>query len=122
MEPARSIAKLGFSKWYERRLYESYAWLITALLCLIVVAAILEGLSFRGNAVVVLGRAGGAFVAGLIAWHSARRFLQLLAEAVRLGSHATCPSCRKYAAFDVITESPRMSVRCRKCAHQWTFD
>ena len=32
MEPARSIGRLGFRKWYERRLIESHAWLVTALL------------------------------------------------------------------------------------------
>lgn len=122
MEPARSIARLGFRKWYERRLIESHAWLVTAFLCAIVIAATLEGMSFKGNPLVVLGPVGVAFVAGLIAWHGVRRFLQLLTEAEHFGSQSTCQSCRKYAAFDVLSESPRMSVRCRKCAHQWTFD
>jgi hypothetical protein len=46
-EPARSIGKLGFRKWYERRLIESHAWLITCFLCALGIAASLEGLSFK---------------------------------------------------------------------------
>ena len=45
MEPARTIARLGFRKWYERRLIEAHAWLVTALLCAIYVEAALEGLN-----------------------------------------------------------------------------
>ena len=46
MEPARSIARLGFRKWYERRLIEAHAWLFTALLCAIYVGVSLESVSF----------------------------------------------------------------------------
>jgi len=28
VEPARSIARLGFRKWHERRLIEAHAWLV----------------------------------------------------------------------------------------------
>lgn len=122
MEPARSISRLGFRKWYERRLIEGHAWLVTALLCAIVISVSLELLSFRQPLLAWLGNAGVVFVAGLIAWHGVRRFLFILREAEHLGSQSTCKSCRKYAAFTVIEESPRMSVRCRKCGHEWTFD
>jgi hypothetical protein len=121
MEPAHSIARLGFRKWYERRLIESHAWLVTALLCAIVIAVSLEGLSFKGNLLVALGPVGVLFFAGLIAWHGVRRFLALLAEAEHFGSQSTCASCRKYGVFTVVAEAPRMSVRCRKCGHEWTF-
>ena len=122
MEPARSIARLGFRKWYERRLIEAHAWLVTAFLCVIVVAAGLEGLSFRGNLLVALGPAGVVFVAGLICWHGVRRFLAILTEAEHYGSRASCKACSKYGSFTVVSESPRLTVCCRKCAHQWTFD
>jgi hypothetical protein len=122
MEPARSISRLGFRKWYERRLIEGHAWLVTALLCAIVIAVSLELLSFKQPLLNWLGNAGVIFVAGLIVWHGVRRFLSILREAERLGSQSTCQSCRKYASFTVIAESPRMSVRCRKCGHEWTFD
>ena len=122
MEPARSISRLGFRKWYERRLIEGHAWLVTALLCAIVIAVSLELLSFKQPFLNWLGNAGVIFVAGLIVWHGVRRFLSILREAERLGSQSTCQSCRNYASFTVIAESPRMSVRCRKCGHEWTFD
>jgi hypothetical protein len=121
MEPARSIARLGFKRWYERRLIESHAWLVTAFLCVIVVAAGMEVMSFRDNVLVALGYAGTLFFAGLIAWHGVRRFIAILAEAEHFGAQSTCESCRRYAAFNVIAEAPRMSVRCRKCGHEWTF-
>ena len=69
-----------------------------------------------------LGTAGLIFVAGLLVWHGARRFLHLLAEAEHLASQSTCESCRRYAAFNVISEYPQMSVRCRKCGNEWQLD
>lgn len=116
------IARLGFRKWYERRLIEAHAWLVTAFLCVIVIAAGMELMSFKEDALRALGSAGMVFFAGLIAWHGVRRFISILAEAERLGEQSTCGSCRRYAAFNVITQSPRMSVRCRKCGHEWTLE
>jgi hypothetical protein len=120
VEPARSIGQLGFKKWYERRLIECHAWLVTAFLCLIVIAASLEDITFKGNLAIALGKAGVAFVAGLISWLSVRRYLSILGEAERFASHATCASCGTYAAFSVIAEAP-LTARCRKCGHEWTF-
>lgn len=122
MEPAHSISRLGFRKWYERRLIESYAWLVTALLCAVVLSASLEVLSFTQPLFAWLANAGVAFVAGLIVWHGVRRFVLLLREAEHLGGQSTCKACGNYAAFTVVAESPRMSVRCRKCGHEWTFE
>jgi hypothetical protein len=116
------IARLGFRKWYERRLLEAHAWLVTALLCAILLALSMELLASEKSAIGWLGTAGLIFVAGLIVWHGVRRFLHLLTEAEHLASQSTCESCRRYAAFKVISESPQMSVRCRKCGHEWTFN
>jgi hypothetical protein len=116
-----AIARLGFRKWYERRLIEAHAWLVTAFLCVIVIAAGLEVLTFKDGLLRALGSAGMVFFAGLIAWLGVRRFIALLAEAEHFGSQSTCGSCQRYAAFNVIAESPHMSVRCRKCGHEWTF-
>jgi hypothetical protein len=118
---SNDIARLGFRKWYERRLLEAHAWLVTALLCAIVIAVSLEGLTLRGNPLVALGAAGVVFFAGLLTWHAARRFITLLGEAEHLGSQSTCSGCRRYGAFDVTRRAPQMSVRCRKCGHEWTF-
>lgn len=121
MEPARSIGRLGFRKWYERRLIEAHAWLLTALLCAIYVEVSLEGISFKGPALVWLGTAGGMFVGGLIVWHGLRRFFAILREAERFASQSTCTACNTYAKFEVVAERPAMAVRCRKCSHEWTM-
>jgi uncharacterized membrane protein len=115
------IARLGFRKWYERHLLEAHAWLVTAVLCAIIIALSVELLASKKPFLAWLGTAGVMFFAGLIVWHGVRRFLGLLAEAEHLASQSTCPSCRRYAAFTVIAQAPRMSVRCRKCGHEWTF-
>ena len=117
---SNDIARLGFRKWYERRLIEAHAWLVTALLCGIVIALAVELLAERSG-LPWLGTAGLVFVAGLIVWHGLRRFLQLLNEAERYAAQSTCDACSRYGIFTVIERWPRMSVRCRKCGHEWTF-
>lgn len=47
MEPVSSIRRLGFRKWHERQLIDSHLSLTTCFLCVIVIAARAEGLSFR---------------------------------------------------------------------------
>ena len=82
-EPARSIGKLGFRKWYERRLIESHAWLITCFLCSLAIAASLEGVSFtRAESLPLLAF---VFVGGLVCWHALNRYRAIMNEAERLG-------------------------------------
>ena len=121
MEPARSIARLGFRKWYERRLMEAHAWLLTALLCAIYVEVSLEGISPKAHVLAWLGTAGGMFVGGLIVWHGLRRYFTILTEAERFSGQSTCTACKAYARFEVLHEQPKMTVRCRKCGHEWTI-
>ena len=120
MEPARSIGRLGFSKWYERRLIEAHAWLFTAILCAIYVEASLEGIGAKGHGLAWLGTAGGIFVGGLIVWHGLRRYFAILVEAERFVSQSTCVACKTYSRFEVVSEQP-INVRCRKCGHVWTI-
>lgn len=42
MELAAHLRKYGFRRWYERQLYESHAYLVTAFLSLIAVATAAE--------------------------------------------------------------------------------
>ena len=49
MEPVDSIGRLGFSRWYERRLIEAHAWFVSAFFCMVAIAACMEELSFRGS-------------------------------------------------------------------------
>jgi hypothetical protein len=121
MEPARSIARLGFRKWYERRLIEAHAWLVTALLCAIYVEISIGGFSLKAPAPVWLGTAGGIFVGVLIVWHGLRRYFAVLREAERFSTQSTCQSCKTYARFKVIAELPKLTVRCH-CSHEWSMD
>jgi len=116
MEPADSIGRLGFARRYERRLIEGHAWFVSCFFCLIAIAACMEELNLRGSlprlmTYVTLVLASGAIgVYGLIRYH------QIIAEAERLGEHATCRACGAYARFKLISGS---RVRCRKCANEW---
>jgi hypothetical protein len=119
-EPARSIGKLGFRRWYERRLIEGHAWLISCFLCALGIAASLEGLSFkRPDFPLTLLF---VFVAGIVCWYSLQRYRAIMDEAERLGARSTCGSCRAYAAFNVIRDYPGMDVRCRKCGNEWKLN
>lgn len=116
MEPADSIGRLGFARWYERRLIEGHAWFVSAFICVIAIAACAEELAFRGSigrlflyVLIILGAAATA-IYGMVRYH------QILGEAERIGEHATCGSCGAYARFRMISAS---EARCRKCDHEW---
>ena len=116
MEPADSIGRLGFARWYERRLIEGHAWFISAFICIVAIAACAEELSFRGSFgrlllyVTVIAAAAAICVYGLV------RYQKILTEAELLGEHATCGACGAYARFRLISPS---QVRCRKCNNEW---
>ena len=116
MEPADSIRRLGFARWYERRLIEGHAWFVSGFMCMIAIAASMEELNFRGSfsRLAFYGGIIGASIA--IGLYGLRRYQQILTEAELLGEHATCGGCGAYARFRLISAS---QVRCRKCAHEW---
>ena len=121
MEPARSIGKLGFRRWYERQLTEAFAWLITCLLCAVVIAAGIESvwerlMTWRGLAMLAF-----VYVVGMILWYALQRFLKLLTRAERVASRSTCEQCGVNGRYEVLNETAAMQVRCRKCAHEWTI-
>jgi hypothetical protein len=116
MEPADSIRRLGFSRWYERRLIEGHAWFISGFFCLIAIAACVEELSFRGSAARLLAYVLLIAAAAAIGVYGFVRYQKILLEAENLGEHATCGACGAYARFQLISPS---QVRCRKCEHEW---
>ena len=116
MEPADSIRRLGFSRWYERRLIEGHAWFISGFVCLVAVAAVAETLSTLGSAFRVLLYVIVACAAAAIGIYGLVRYQKILGEAERLGEHATCRACGAYARFSLISQS---DVRCRKCSNEW---
>ena len=120
MEPARTIGKIGFRRWYERQLIEAHCWLVSGLLCALAIAVVAEGTSFRRPLAEVLPTLALLFVGGLICVHALRRFFAQLLEANRMAETSACRSCGAYDSFRVIEEFPsRMRVRCHRCDNEW---
>ena len=116
MEPADSIGRLGFLRWYERRLIEGHAWFVSGFVCMVAVAACFEELSFRGSLSRSLLYTAISLAAVTIGAYGLVRYHKILAEAERLGEHATCKACGAYARFRLVSAS---NVRCRKCGNEW---
>lgn len=124
-----AIGRLGFRRWYERQLYEGFAWMITGLFSLIMMATALEVIEFRnsqsGLLVLILVALAGCALC-VVAWG---RFNRLLARAEYLAEQATCAECRAYARFAVVRSRAvpgtvtgcSMTVRCRTCGNEWSI-
>jgi hypothetical protein len=117
VEPAQSIGRLGFRRWYERQLLESHAWLVTCLLCAFAALALIEGLDFKAAFFTSLMRGAMAFAAGLLSWLALQRYAMMLVRANRLAEHATCAGCGTYGRFEVL--DGHAHVRCRGCGNEW---
>ena len=116
MEPADSIRRLGFARWYERRLIEGHAWFISGFVCMIAIAACFEELSFRGSVARLFCYAILTAAAAAIGLYGLARYQKILLQAEQLGELATCGGCGTYARFTLISAS---QVRCRKCDNEW---
>jgi len=116
MEPADSIGRLDFARWYERRLIEGHAWFVSGFLCMIAIAACMEELHFRGSLPRLLGYAALVGAALAIGVYAIRRYSQILSEAERIGEHATCGNCGTYARFRLV---PPAQAHCRRCGNDW---
>jgi hypothetical protein len=116
VEPVDSIRRLGFSRWYERRLIEAHAWFVSSFFCMVAIAACIEELSFRGSLLRLLLYVAVVLGSTLIGAYGLFRYHKILVEAESYGEHATCEGCGAYARFKVLTGS---QVRCRKCSHEW---
>ena len=116
MEPADSIRRLGFNRWYERQLIEGHAWFVSAFACMIAIAACMEELSFRGSFLRLLCYAALVLAAGVVCIYGVLRYQQILVRAERIGEHATCPGCDTYGRFQLFAGC---MARCRKCTREW---
>jgi len=116
MEPADSIRRLGFNRWYERQLIEGHAWFISGFACMIAIAACMEELSFRGSPWHLLGYAALVLAAGAVGIYGILRYQQILVQAERIGEQATCSKCGAYARFKLHADCV---AHCRKCDHKW---
>ena len=116
MEPADSISRLGFARWYERRLIEGHAWFISAFACMVAIPACFEELTYRGSILRLLAYTLVVVAALAIGIYGVIRYQKILIEAETIGEQATCGGCGAYARFKMISPS---QVRCRKCGHEW---
>jgi hypothetical protein len=116
MEPADSIERIGFRRWYERQLLEGHAWFVGSFLCLVAAIACAEQLRLDDPLLRQLAFGAGIVAAGLAAIYALLRYLTMLAGALRLGEHATCRACGAYGRFSMVSAS---RARCRKCANEW---
>ena len=133
MSPAEGISKLGFRRWYERQLIESHAFLVTGFLCLILIAASMEGFSIRDASSSTLVTLATMFVAGALGLGSLKRYIDLLSRAEHIAEHAVCGNCASHGRLQIVgsnkeaqaggeSASDWMRVSCRKCGHQWLID
>jgi hypothetical protein len=116
VEPADSIERIGFRRWYERQLLEGHAWFVASFLCLVAAFACVEQLRFDDPLLRQFALGAGIVAAGLGGIYGLLRYLTMLAGALRLGEHATCRACGAYARFSMISAS---RARCRKCGNEW---
>lgn len=116
MEPSDSIRRLGFARWYERRLIEGHAWLVTGVLAMVAIGAAVEALGQRGSLAQGLYDLGVALAALALGIYGFQRYQALLSEAESLGENATCAECGAYARFRLVSSS---HAQCRRCNHEW---
>ena len=121
MDQARSIAKLGFRRWYARQMYEAFAWLTTCLLSGVVFTAILEFVGLRTPGLTPLVTLTVLYFIGLMGLMSFKRFWTMLSRATVYSDSATCTRCDSYGLFEVTRQSERIPVRCRNCGHEWSI-
>lgn len=136
MDLAEGIKKKGFRGWYERQLIEAHLFLISGFLCLIMVIASLEGFSLRTPAWETLLRLAAMLGGGATCLWALKRYLVMLDYAEYAAERSVCEKCAAYRGLDLggatTSRVPEqddagepiaapVSVRCRKCGHQWTI-
>ena len=136
MTPAEGIAKLGFRRWYERQLVEGHMYLVTCILSLMLIAACLEQIDWRGPlgelAFTLAALIGGA----ALCVGALRRYGFLLGRAECFGAQSSCAACHTYGVLKVIgaglddehasilgvADNTWIGVKCKKCGHEWRID
>jgi hypothetical protein len=129
MDVLDAIDQLGFRRWYQRKLIEAHAWLVSGLLALVLAVSLME---IRGTFAVAgtrLALSSGTVLAlfGVAyAWRQYRRELEL---AEYFGELANCPGCHAYGRFAIIhsrlpvgAQPGWMNVRCRQCGREWRVE
>lgn len=132
MRVVDDIRKRGFRGWYERQLMQSFGYLVTSFLALIVVGAGMEWMA-QDNPwttwVLAISVAAAAALVCFVGW---RRFHVLLARAELFAENATCAQCGAWGKFAVISSETEtedvpveagrphwIRVKCKKCGNDW---
>ena len=133
MTPAERIAKLGFRRWYERELIEGHVYFVTCVLSLMLIAACLEQIDWRGP-LVQLAFTLGAMVLGVwVCVAALRRYHFLMVRAECFGEQSSCGKCSTYGVLRVIgagvgeakglpADNTWIRVQCKRCGHEWRID
>lgn len=118
----RAIARLGFRRWYERKLIEGHAWLAACFLSMVIVAAGVELLGSRGSASELLLDAAIVAAGALLGWFSWRRYAALMRLAAVMGEQAVCPGCERFGFRCDPLQAPdgrALAVHCARCGWHW---
>jgi hypothetical protein len=132
MPVAASIRKLGFRRWHERQLIEAHASLVTAFLCVIVIAVCLDQLHWRDAGLKPLIMLA-LIIAGIaLCFKTVTFYFNVLFRAEHFAEQAVCGECKAYGAIEVLAASAQtpqcladaagnhwLEVRCKKCGHGW---
>jgi hypothetical protein len=136
MDLAEGIKKKGFRGWYERQLIEAHLFLISGFLCLIMVIASVEEFNLRTPAWETLLRLAAMLAGSAVCLWALKRYLVMLDFAEFAAERSVCEKCAAYGGLDLggatVSRVPEqneaeeriavpVSVRCRKCGHQWTI-
>jgi hypothetical protein len=136
MTPAEGIVKLGFRRWYERQLIEGHMYFVSCFLAMILLAATLEQIDWRGPWLQLLYMLGIVVAAAGVCFASLRQYNFLLARAECLGSQSSCGQCGVYGVLHVLdsahapggapvlrrSDNAWIRVRCKKCGNEWRMD
>lgn len=127
MTLAQGISKHGFRSWYERELVVCHSYLVTSLLCLILVLLLLENLDWRESWPGLLLKLAAVVAATLTGGGALQRYLHILGGVLALGQKCVCAQCHAYGIVQVVAdgstahdaESQWLRLRCGKCGHLW---
>lgn len=127
MTVAQGISKHGFRSWYERELVVCHSYLVTSLLCLILLLLLVESLDWRAAWPALLLKLAVIAAAALLGGAALQRYLQILGGVLALGQKCVCGQCHAYGIVQVIAtgctphdaEPQWMRLQCGKCGYQW---
>lgn len=126
------IRKWGFRRWFERQLTESHVYLVTCILCLILVFAAAGELGSEAGALKRVLMSGLAIAGAILGIVCLERYRVILSRALHFSGCSTCKNCATYGRFQVLDSArgdlpeeirkPWFKVKCARCGHEWVMD